>query len=72
MYSPLERMENMIAKGLHAGECAGSYSVLRPWKRWIDTTKDCLKKKGLDVGQARRMVYGRNEWLWFVRGNGLK
>ena len=28
--------------------------------------KDCL-----NVGQARRMVYDRNEWLGFVRGKYL-
>ena len=27
------------------------------------------EKKGLNVGQGRRMVYGRNEWWGFVRGN---
>ena len=33
-----------------------SRSVGRPRKRWIDTVKDCLKNRGLDVRQARRMV----------------
>ena len=27
-------------------ECAGSHSVDGPWKRWIDTVKECLKKRG--------------------------
>ena len=31
-------------------------------KRWIDTMKECLRKRGLDVSQARRMA-------GFVRGN---
>ena len=30
--------------------------------RLIDTMKDCLKKRGLGVRQARRMVHDRNEW----------
>ena len=51
-----------IAMRFYAGECAGSCSVGRPRKRWIDTVKDCLKKGGLDVRQARRVcmigVYG--------------
>ena len=38
-------------------------------KRWIDTVKECLKKRGLNVRQARRMVQDRNEWWGFVRGN---
>ena len=49
--------------------CTGSYSVGRPWKRWIDTVKDCLKKRGLDVRQARRMMHYRSVWQGFVRGN---
>ena len=48
-------------------ECAGSRSVGRP--RWIDTVKDCLKKRGLDVRQARIMVHDRSVWREFVRGN---
>ena len=53
-------MENdRIAKMVYVGECAGSRSVGRPQKRWIDTVKDCFKKRSLDVRQARRMVYGR-------------
>ena len=47
-------------------EGASSRSMGRPRKRWIHTVKDCLKKRGLDVGQARRMVYGGE----FMRGNG--
>ena len=39
----VERMENdRIAKRVYVGGCAGSRSVGRPWKRWIDTVKDCL------------------------------
>ena len=56
-------MENdRIAKRIYVVECAGSCSVGWLWKRWIDTMKDCLKKRGLDVRQARRMVHGRSVW----------
>ena len=41
----------------------------RPWKRWIDTLKDCSKKRGLDVRQARRIVQDRSELRGFVKGN---
>ena len=41
----------------------------RPWKRWIDTVKNCSKERDLDVRHARRMMHGRSEWLGFVRGN---
>ena len=30
---------------VYVGECAGSRSVGRPRKRWIDTVKECLKEK---------------------------
>ena len=51
------RMENdRIAKRVYVGECAGSCLVDRTWKRWIDTVKECLKKRGLDIRQARRML----------------
>ena len=39
-------------------ECAGSRSVGSPRKRWINTVKECLRKIGLDVQQARRMFQG--------------
>ena len=59
-FSHVERMENdRITKRVYVGECAGSCSVGRPWKRWIDTVKECLKKS-LDVNQARRMVHDRS------------
>ena len=45
MVGHMERMENArIAKRFYVGELAGSRSVGRPRKRWIDTIKNCLKK----------------------------
>ena len=44
-------MENdRIAKRVSVGE----------WKQWLDTAKECLRKRGLDVRQARRMVLDRS------------
>ena len=69
-YGYVERMENdRSAKRVCVGECAGSCSVGRTPKRWIDTMKECLRKRGLDVSQARRMMYYRSDWQGFVRGN---
>ena len=48
-------------------ECAGSRSMGRPRKSWIHTVKECLKKRGLDARQARRMVQDRSKWWGFVR-----
>ena len=59
-FGHVDRMErNKIAKRVYVGECAGSHSVGRPRKRWIDTLKEYLKKRGLDARQARRMVQER-------------
>ena len=55
--------------GEDIGECTGSRSVGRPRKRWTDTVKECLKRRVLDVRQARRMVQDKSEWWGFVMGN---
>ena len=44
-------------KRVQVRECAGSRSVGRLRKKWIDTVKDCLKKRGLDVRQTTRVVH---------------
>ena len=31
----------------------------RPRRSWIGTEEECLRKRGLDVRQARRMVHDR-------------
>ena len=55
-FNYMERMESdRIAKKVYVGECAGSHSVARPQKRWIDVVKDCLRKRGLNLRQGRRM-----------------
>ena len=49
-FGHVERMEkDRITKRVYVGVCAGSYSVGSPRKSWIDTVKDCLRKRGLDV-----------------------
>ena len=50
-----------IAKSVYVRECAGTCLVGRPWKRWVDSVKECLKKRGLDIWQARRMVQDTSE-----------
>ena len=69
-FDHVERMEReQIAKRVYVGECAGNRSVGRPQKRWIDTVKECLRKRGLDIKQARRMFQDRSKWRGFVRRN---
>ena len=63
-------MENdKTAKRVYVMECVGNRSVGRPRKRWIESMKDCLKKRGFDVRQTKRMVHDRSVWRVFVRGN---
>ena len=65
----IERISNSrIARRVYERECAGSRLLGRPRKRWIDSVNDCLKKRGLNIRQAKNMVYDRNEWRGFVRG----
>ena len=65
----MERIDrDRIAKRVYVGDCAGSRSATRPRKRCIDTVKECLRKRGLDVRQARRMVQDRSECRGFVGG----
>ena len=66
----MERMErDRIANIVYVGEYAGSHSVGRPRKRWIDTVKEFLKKRDFDIREARRMVQDRSEWWGFMWGN---
>ena len=49
-------MENgRIANRIYVGEFEGDRLVGRPQKMCIDSVNDCLKKRGLNVGQTRRM-----------------
>ena len=54
--------------GVYVGECAGSHSVGRPWKRWIYTMKECLSEEvwilakhsriGVNGGGLRAGIHG--------------
>ena len=68
-FGHVERMENdRIVKRVYVGKCAGSRSVGITRKRWIATVMDCLRKRGLDVRQARRMVQDSSEWRGLLGG----
>ena len=71
-FGRVERMENRNAKRVYVGECAGSRSVGRPRKRWIDIEEEYLRKRNLNIRQARRMVQDRSEWQGLVRGNAWR
>ena len=61
-FGRVERMESdKIAKSVYVGKIVGRRCDMRPRRRWNDTVKDCLKKRGLDIRQARRMVHNKSE-----------
>ena len=69
-FGHVERVKRyMITNRVYLVKCAGSLSVGGPRKRWFDTVKECLKKRGLDIRQARTIVQDRSEWRGFLRGN---
>ena len=58
-----KRMENDgITKSVYVAESVSSRLVAQPLNRWIDSANDSLRKRGLNVGQARRMMYVSYEW----------
>ena len=65
-FGHVESMErDRIAKRVYVGECAGSRSVGRPRKRWTNTVKECLKRRGLNITQDRSagwVFIRRNAW----------
>ena len=64
------RMKNdRNAKRVFVRECDGSCSMGRPMKRWIDTMKGCLKKRGLDVRKTSKILHDKSVWRGFRRGN---
>ena len=59
----VKRVErDRVAKRVYVREWAGNCSVGRPRKRWIDTMKEYLRKRDLDIRQARRRVQDKSEW----------
>ena len=61
MVWPCGEGEDLDLPREYVGECVGSRSVGRPRKRGIDIVMECLRKRGLDVKQRRRMVQDRCE-----------
>ena len=60
----VERMErDRIAKRVYVGECAGSRSVGRPQKRWIDSVKERVKKS-----KQGEFVQDRSGWRRVCEG----
>ena len=69
MVQPCGEDGDRIAERIYVAKSAGSSSMGRLWKIWIDIVKERLKKRGLDDRQASRVVQDRSEWWGYLRGN---
>ena len=47
-----------------------SVPVGRPKKKWIESVKECLEERNVNLEEARRKVHNRNEWPAFLREHG--
>ena len=62
-FGHVERMGNdRIAKIIYVRESAGIRPVGRRRERWTEAVKVCLKKRGSEVRQTRKMVNVRSVW----------
>ena len=65
-FENMEKMGNcMDGERVYKEECVGFRQVGPLQKRCVDSVKECLKKRGVDVRQAKRTI----QWRRFVRGN---
>ena len=56
------------------GSMQGNVQVVAQWVgrktvSKVSKVKNSVRKRGLDVSQARRMVPDRSEWREFIKGN---
>jgi len=69
-YGHVERMgDERLVHRVYVSEGVGRRSVGRPRKRWKDNVWECVRKRGMSVNEAERMVHDRQAWRGFVRGN---
>jgi hypothetical protein len=70
-FGHVERMDgNRLVKRMYSSECVGNRPVGRPKKRWIDSVKECLIERNVNLVEARRLARDRCDWRGFVRGYG--
>ena len=69
-YGHVERMDDeRIVRKVFKSECVGVRAIGRPRKRWIDSARECMNKRGIGPREAERLVHDRSAWRRCVRGN---
>src|SRR5678816_4581044 len=58
--------DSRLVRRMYSGECAGNRPAGRPKEKWIESVKECLKKKNVSLAEAIRKVHNKNEWRDFV------
>ena len=64
-FGHLEKMgKDRIPKRVYVGECASSRSVGRSRKRWTESGKDCLGKRGLKSNYSVYIILYMFKYPW--------
>ena len=53
----IERKNDRIAKRVYVEECLSCHLVVQPWKKWIDSVNDCLKKNAMPCTENECMKW---------------
>jgi len=70
LFGHVERMEGeRLVRRVYDSDARGMRGRGRPRKCWIDGTKEVMRRKGLDIQEARVCVQDRNEWRSICRGD---
>jgi len=68
-FGHVERMDgNRLAKQVYESEMQGRRCRGRPRKGWMDSVKEVLSKRGLNIQEAKVCVQDRREWRNVCRG----
>jgi len=68
-FGHVERMDgDRMAKQVYESEMQGRRCRGRPRKKWMDSVKEVLAKRGLNIQEAKVCVQNRQEWRNVCRG----
>merc|ERR1712002_1280818 len=71
-FGHVERMGNeRLVKRVYDSEVRGVRRMGRPRKSWMNGVNETLKRKGLNIQEAKDSVPDRNGWRSICRGGSL-